>query len=340
MALEDRIKNINQLNQEGVELTDSGKPNRYSLSMEKHILASALARNNPKDIENINPDYFGNSEANIAYDLRQMGQDRNFVLSFLENTLKTTENEFKSDKFTKSDFETFFGRARILEEMALVIRYKPLNDADLKGGIKIAKKSLDLYKKALDNFEYEIFNEEVIEDRLLRTTGIVSTLFLDLAQKCKGKEKEDYQKQSIIYADKELESRLDNGEKAGFNLMNAYHTSGAARAELVGKDRLMYKKAKDNLELAKDLAKKEKMQMELSVLTFELAWLEYRKNPKREKGEHYEKIGHYFHKVLDQQKTPAKWNPAVKDKLKERMFTLGNYLGKGSLIMLKKMYKS
>ena len=82
------------------------------------------------------------------------------------------------------------------------------------------------------------------------------------------------------------------------------------------KDEAMYKRGIKNLEKAKQLAEKEGRNMVSSVLKFKLAWAEFRKYPEKKPGEHYDKICTYFHEVLEDQKTPAKWNPIIKDNLK------------------------
>lgn len=315
MALSDIIKKIETLNEEGIKLTFSSEPNRFDLAIPKHAEAANIAINT-----NINPDYYAVSMANMAYALRHRDNDSTKVLSLLEKVF---------DKINTN--KSYFGTARVLEEKGLVICHdKERTVETLMGGLVIIEECLSLYERALVNSKKEIVRKEVIRNRLFRTEGIASTIASGIALKDE-KVKETYNKRAIFYAEKELEMRLENGETKGHDLMNAYHTLGAAMAEMVSGKTKLYYDAKKNLTNAQKLTE---IPLVRSVLKLRVGWLEYKADPSNMKV-----IKGYVDAILaDQDKNATKWTSAVKDVLKDKMFALGKHLGKDHIEKIQNMY--
>jgi len=307
------INQINKLNLEGIELSMTDDRNNLSKAVEKHKEAVRLA-----DTRDISPDYLAYSQANTAYALRQRDNDKDLI-NVLKTTIEDTNIAFDTDRYD----ETFFGRGFLFEEAGLIKRFNLSKDnpvSDLKEGLDYIENSLELYEKALDNAENEIVDYSVIYSKLLRTTGIASTITSDLSKVIDDEEREKYLDLSVEYAQKEVDSRLEAGETDGRNLANAYHTLGAAKTELVDMQPELYESAKQDILNAKMLVTTGLVQ---SVLDFRLAWLEYKYNP-----ENVSVIEEYVDKVINDQEDVSRiWGPTVKAKLKEEMYTLGECLG-------------
>lgn len=320
-----------ELNQEGIILTDARKPGCYDEAIKLHEEAINLTE---KHRTEINPDYKSFSEANKAYALRHKDNDRNTTMPLLKSALKETEEAFKTGKFD----ETFFGCARLLEEMGLVIRYSPLETdsiSDLDECVKILKTSVVLYGNAFENAEKEIIDKDFIYDHLCRTTGIISTVASELAEKTMGGERKSYLEMSVDYAEKELNSRIDNGESDGFGLLNAYHTLAAAQTEMIDEHSTLYDEAVSNLNEAKKLAENLVSGMTSSVLDFRFAWLEYKSFP-----ENNDVMRNYLDCVISKQKDEnSKWNKAVRDALEDKMFVLAKHLGSEYVDKISSMYR-
>ncbi|MBI2130009.1 hypothetical protein HYU07_07325 [Candidatus Woesearchaeota archaeon] len=314
MALSDIIKDIERLNKEGIKLTFSSLPNRYDLAIHKHREAANIAINT-----NINPDHYAVSVANMAFALRHRDNDGKGVLRLLEEVL---------DKINVN--KSYFGTARVLEEKGLVIRHdKERTVETLKDGLVVIEECLSFYERALTNSKNEIAKEEVIRNRLFRTLGIASTIASEIASK--HKRLKAYNKCAVSYANEELEMRLENGETKGQDLVNAYHTVGAAITEIVSGKTKLYYDAKKNLTKAQEIAENPLVR---SVLNLRFGWLEYKAGPGNMKL-----IKMHVDAVLaDQDKNATKWTSAVKDVLKDKMFALGRRLGKDYIEKIQNMY--
>jgi hypothetical protein len=249
--------------------------------------------------------------------------------------------------FAGRDTQSYFGRARLLEELALVKRYdanKTINS--LEEGIKICEESIMLYDKAICNALKDEDNEMVARTdaigRMLRVIGIKSTIAMGIYHKSSDPEKRsEYLFRAVEYADLELSLRNKNSEVYYDipGLMNAHHTLGVARTEMAAemKERngYHYMSARENLDTAQKYAKELNQQMVSSVIDFRLAWLEYKA------GIRNSMLCGLMDKVIASQQNPAAaWSKAVKDALKDKMFELGNYLGEEIRSGVEQMYSN
>lgn len=255
----------------------------------------------------------------------------------MDGAFKDAQNIFDSGEFG----ETFFGRARILEEKGLVVRYSPFEKdilSDLTFSLELLEHAAGMYADALRNAENEIVGSADINSRLLRTTGIIAAVCPEIAENIEGPEIKKYLDKGLQYALKELDSRLKAGETEGFNLANAYHTRAVVLTGMVGAKEYypntdaLYELAKKDISKAKALLPDS---MVSSLLDFKQAWLEFRHNPKNTP-----KIEKYLNEALFAQKDESKkWDKGVKDKFKDKVFTLATHLGGNYMGRVKEMYR-
>lgn len=304
------FERIAKLNEEGVTLATKRE---YDDAEARHVEAlevATLAAAHVADHQMV-------SVANLAFIYRRRDADR-----------RKAEDLLRSVVFSGS--KTFFGRGRLFEEIALVLKYLPGTGAqrlnDFGVALENAEEAIDNYKHARDNTLPEIVDKDTIEDRLLRTTGIASTIATEVARLVSGDRRDrhlQYLGKAVEYAQQEVEGRLARGEIITAPLANAYHTLGVAQTELAKGDEEMYAAAKGNISRAFKLSPEDPML--LTVLTFRFAWLEYTVHPDSEK----ETIGIYVDKVLEEQGPmgEGRWDAGVKATLKDQMLTLGKHVG-------------
>ncbi len=319
MELSEVIERINAFNEQGVKLAMNSPPD-YNESIKLHHTAADLAREH-----DVTPDYQAFSVANEIYARRRKGEEREIVLSLLENILTGMPSSMASwISGDPSRKESHAGKARLLEEAALVRRYTPSSEiaTDLAHALSQLSEAVSLYQQAVENGPAEILSKEKIESRLWRTYGITAAVASELARNEPSRKKEHLQT-AISYAQKELDARLTAGEREGFPLMNAYHTLGVVQTELTGEDKTKYSAAKTNLLQAKQLAIRADLGINISTLTFREAWLEYRRDKNDTSA-----ITHLIQQVLDfQQMNTHCWDKGTKNALRQQMMELGTHLG-------------
>jgi len=312
------IDQINALNEEGVKLACGPSPD-YDAALAKHHDAVILTKQ-----QELNPDYRAFSVANEGYARRQKGEDRSAVLGLLENILGEMPSLMSGWK-SNGCRESYAGKARLLEEIALVRRYTPDTDivADLTQALSELREAISLYQQAFDNAAgAEILSPEKVQDRLWRTYGITSAVGTELFRNEPGRKREHLETANS-YAQQELDARIAAGEKEGFPLMNAYHTLGVVQTELTGEDKIKYDAAKENLEMAMFLAEQAHLGLNISTLTFRKAWLEYRRDPTDISA-----ITPLVQQVLDFQKVDThRWNGGTMKALRQQMEELATHLG-------------
>ena len=319
------IDKINALNAEGVRLSGSAAGYNDAFTRHSEALTLALAG---IDVGGIEPDYATVSAANLAYIFRRRDNDPQTALGLL------------SYFFECFDSATFFGGARILEELALIRHYHPRAGSivnDLKLGYQEINDAIENYTRALENNGEtfpEIVDKPTIQNRLLRSMGIASAISTTLATKVESSDQEFYQRESITWAQREVDGRLKAGETAGSALGGAYHTLGVAQTELADIDVAMYDAAKSNLLRAQELAAERPMVQ--SVLRLRLAWLNYRAKPEETRDETRELLD----AVLQDQDTPARWDAGVHQALRDQLTILGAHLGEGYTTRITNMYTS
>lgn len=260
MAIENIIATIESLNDEGIKFASEKE---YGKSIEVHQRAKDIAYENKEDL---GIDYFLLSSANVAYSLRQADRIASSEL-ILAGKFPVITSYFSNDRHKK----TFFGTARVNEEMGVTKSYRGKQENDkaaLDDAVSYLTAAVGLYNDALRNKDSEIRDEAAIKNRLFRTYGLLSVAFSDIKDHINAER----------YARLELDSRLETGESDTYNLMNAYHTLACAQTELAGNDIKMYDAAKENLETAKTMAEKHVK----TVLELRSAWLEYVRNPSSE----------------------------------------------------------
>lgn len=304
------FERIARLNQNGVFAVDGGN---YDDAEQQHIEAleiATLAVAHAADHQAV-------SVANLAFIYRRRDADRWKA----EDRLRSVQNVFPS--------KTLFGQARWNEEYALVLKYLAGKEPkqkldDLTKALILARRAVEFYANARDNDTPEIVDRDTIENRLLRTTGIASTIAAELARITEGDTRTSYQNDAITYAQQEVDGRVKRRETSGDALANAYHTLGVAQTEMAKGDERGYIDAKLNFGRAQRLALEEGNLLVDSVINFRLAWLEYVANPENRTG-----IEGYGSKVLDGQEPdePGRWDAGVKATLKEQMLTLGRHVG-------------
>lgn len=337
---------INEVNQKGIDLCrqiESGTApiEKYSDAAVFHKGAIVLAGSQGTKIS---PDVKTVSAANLAYVVRRSENDRDEAFALLETAYRETEKLFVSEEFDEASFvETFFGRARILEEEGLVVRYHPFEAdvaSDLKFSVELLEKAASMYVNALENAENEIVGSAEINSRLLRTTGIIAAVCPEIAEKIKGTEIKKYLDMGLEYAEAELNDRLEAKETEGFNLANAYHTRAVVLTGMVGAKEYylntdaLYEMAKKDIETARNLLPPNGR--DASVLDFRLAWLNFRHNP-----ENKMEIEQYLNEALLAQKDEHRmWGKGVKDVLKEKMFNLATHLGSEYVSRVDAMYRA
>lgn len=311
--IKDITEEIDLLNEAGIELACVLQPHNFELAIRLHNRAAAKSKEAGAEL---NPDYYAFSIANKIYAERHKFNDRRNALSLLEKTLKETD-----DAFSGREHKTFFGRARLFEEMALVIRYAPDEKefvSDMEIALQYIGGSMRLYAQAIDNQD-EIVSPESIRNRLHRVTGIAAILNMVMAERTDGEKRNGYLTDAMKFAQSELDLRLKAGEGSGFDLANSYHTVAVVQSEYA-RDHIMYEKAKQNLLKAMELDKRPES---LSVLLLRFAWLEYRSG-----RDSRTVIQNYFESVLDDQNDPkAKWSEADLAGSRGKFFELGKYLG-------------
>jgi len=313
------IEQINAFNQDGVILASGSTPD-YDDAIVKYQEAIHLARQ-----YEVNPDYLAFSVANKGYAQRQKGEDRSLVLRLLETKLGKMPS-LMSEWISKdsSRRESYAGRARLLEESALVRRYTPDAEVvqDLTYALSQINEAVSLYQRASDNAEVEIIPSGEVRSKLWRSYGITSAVATELARN-EPSRKREYLGLASSFAQQELAARLMAGETEGFSLLNAYHTLGIVQTELVGEDKTVYDAAKVNLQQAKLLAERANLGLNISTLTFREAWLEYR----RDQSDIFA-ITLLVQQVLDFQQVEAyRWNSGTKKALRQQMIVLGTHLG-------------
>ena len=330
MAIDEVIEQINMLNKKGVALADKGK---YDTAFEEHMQALHLTEENKGKV---NPDYNAVTRANLGYAIRWSANDREEALDYmleeaqegesLKQRVDRTLGKIESDSKEVNMPETYCGRARLLEEIGLVIRYNDQGTEDLKQGLGYIEDSISFYEKALENKDNEATHHFGIKDRFYRTTGIAATLALKLGDRAKA----------LQYAQKEVDERKKNGETKGFGLMNAYHTLGVVQTEWVRTDKTVYAAAKENLQRAGVLAGElEGHKVVPSVLEFRFAWLDYVTNPE----ENARNIRGHMRSVLGaQDDDETAWPLNIRAALKDQMFELGKFAGPGYLAKIEQMY--
>ncbi len=143
------INSVNAFNDEGIRLASGPSPD-YDAAMAKHRDAANLTQQ-----QELNPDYLAFSVANEGYARRQKGEDRNAVLGSLENLIGEMPTLVsiwisKDDAFRQ---ESYAGKARLLEEAALVRRYTPSTEVvqDLTMALSQLRDAVSLYQRAFDN---------------------------------------------------------------------------------------------------------------------------------------------------------------------------------------------
>lgn len=314
------VNDINRLNAEGIRLAIEVEPHDFDGAIAKHIEAAALAENSA---EKINPDYYAFSIANRAYAERHKTNDRTRVWSLLEEAIAKTQSAFR-----RRTHQTYSGTARLLEEMALVIRCNPTEDdyfEELRDALNLIKRSEELYKQAQRN-RREIVKDEFVRDRYYRAKGISAMIITLIAERTEDKPKRNQLLTlALDYAQKELSFRLKSGETMSIPLSNAYHTLAVVQSEFA-RDQAMYDEANRNLAEAERLDGSPHLS---SILKLRRAWLEYRRG-----GNNKSVIQEFFQNVLDDQnKREARWSPAELADSRYKFFELGNlfteqYLGR------------
>ncbi len=323
MDISEVIGRINALNDRGVQLamaSPSDYERAYERAIVQHHLAADLAREH-----SINPDYLALSVANEGYARRRKGEEREIILGLLENILIGMPSSMASwVSGDSSRRDSYAGRARLLEEEALVRRYTPHAEIvpDLTEAFSQLEEAVSLYQQAVGNAPVEVLSPEKLESRLWRTYGIASAVATELARREPDK-KAEYLLTASSYAQQELDARLRAGETEGFSLLNAYHTLGVAQSELAVGDQKKYESAKANLQQARQLAVQAGIGITISTLTFREAWLEYRKNK-----DDLPAISTLLQPVLDFQKMPThRWDGGTKNALRPQMMELAAHLG-------------
>jgi hypothetical protein len=319
--LEKRIVEINALNQQGIAEVMRGE---VDASVETHKRAAGLA----KGIEGLNPDYYALSLANLLYSRRKKKDAFSELLEIISEGLQATKD---------NPYGTTFGRARVMEEWALVLRYyaddspAPINSL-LNAALILENEAIPLYEKALKTDGEIVSRDEIRTKRLWRTIGVVSTLYADAAEIAKSSERleafAELTGKAVAFANDELYARLDAGEREGDALVNAYLTVGVAQSKLVRvgeeADELAYFSAKENLEKALTTKGYETSRQWIDVvINLELAQLEYEHDPKNITA-----ISGRFDLVLDNLQTSINQaNPAGLEGIRDRLFDLAHYLG-------------
>lgn len=324
MELEEIIKQIDLLNDRGIELTKL--PRTYDKALEKHKEAEKIAREAIDQEMALNPDYLSVSLVNQAWVHRRRDADRILSLDLIDEALDFSENT-----------DTYFGNARALEEKALVLRYLPRENnrlEDLELGLRKIEESMHSYQKALENPSIEIVRgskEEKIKsinDRLYRSAGIASTLALEIVPLLSSKdERVTMVQRGVDYAKKEVNVRQKDGDVISQNMMNAYHTLGVALTQAikiqiedeglsVEELRDTYYEAERNLSLAKRLVSSP---VTNTVLDYRFAALEHAYNP-----ENTDLIRHDLDKVL---RNLHRLDAGIRAVLKEDLYDIGRCLG-------------
>ncbi|MBI4439783.1 tetratricopeptide repeat protein [Candidatus Woesearchaeota archaeon] len=273
--------------------------------------------------EGINPDYLAFSLANRAYSERQLGR-YDVSLDTLEEALLCVEKS-----------TTSFGRGRVLEEMALVHRYRGVDkEKDLEIALPLAEKAIEAYEKGLSaRADGEIVDRKEIYDRFCRVTGIAGMIYAELGRLKSGEEKQVLLKKGAEYAFKEVWLRKIGGIDKGEAYSNACHSAGAALTESVGQDTVdEYHKAKDCLlEAGVDASEATK-----AVLKLRLAWLEY----KHADPSHESEMRNLFDTFMSDPIVGTKGFKGVRDALRVQVETLSKQFGEPYLSQAEKFYSS
>lgn len=308
MVLDDIIKEINALNNEVIRLS---VPETYEKALSLSEKQIQLCTNAIPSEVRLNSDYLSLALVNKAFLMRRYKGDEKSALELIAEA-----------KDAAKDNTTSFGKARVLEEEALTIRYfasnsENPNDERIKA-INLTRKAVLLYEAALRNSN-EIVNKDIIKNKIYRNIGIVAATASDIYVSTDDQIlKDESQKLSIDYAKEELKKRKENRETKGHDLMNAYHTLGVALTTASENNDKVYKQAKSALNKARILNEDSLVD---TVLDYEMAMLEFIHNK-----EHKENIGSYMVSFFEKSSILT-MDLGVKKILKNNVILLSSYLG-------------
>ncbi|MBU0472334.1 MAG: hypothetical protein KKF65_06920 [Nanoarchaeota archaeon] len=315
MELKEIVDEVMSLNKDGIALCERGKYKDALIEFKEAAIMSLFLRHK-------SPDYWAFSVANQAYCIRRGENDKQTALELLSDALDRTHLMLLETKIPR----TFFGKARLNEELGLVLRYSPDPqniELDLRQSLFFTERSLNLYKITLNkpskrssyNPTLEIIPKEFLQEKYFRLHGMFGIASLLLSEAVDDiAERLILKSQAEVYASKELEMRLEFGEEDGFGLVNAYHTSGIVQTET---DK--FEAAKENLLKAEELVKKEKLPMVASVIRFNKLWLTYKQGLNNDiLKEQLDVIVH------DQHVEGSKWDKGVRDYYSQRILEVAN----------------
>jgi len=316
ISIEDRIM---ELINTGIDLSGEEV---YDQAFETHLQAVHLA----EEVEGvINPDYYAYANAELAYVIRQSSGDREEAMDILHKTLEETRKAFIIEDIIE---RSFFGTARLEEEIGLVLRNFPKKDEkyeDLKQASNKMNEAVENYAHASMKPEQEIVDKETIEDHLFRCKGISAMIGLKLAGMSRTLERREYLMLAKNHANSEVFERKQRGEKSGFGYLNSLHTLGAVESEFAAESQTQYQIAKDHLEEAKELAQDlgyPRGENITNAIDFRLVWLEYRRDPSKidQLGKRLDDIWPALVGTFDR-------NESIKGFFKDQMMELGENIG-------------
>ena len=175
MSIEERISGLNT---QGLEFPVEDDRDNFDIAGPKHAAALQFS---DLHFDEINPDYYAFSAANLANAIRHWSdkpKDRNLVGKILREAMKKVEVAF----YQRGN-ESHFGRGRILEEMAAASMYGAKQAGSvpiLDGGMIDIRNSRSLYQQALEIPNREIVSVSFIQDKISRSYGIESRLVLEI----------------------------------------------------------------------------------------------------------------------------------------------------------------
>jgi tetratricopeptide (TPR) repeat protein len=262
-------------------------------------------------VDEVHPDYVRKAAAHWSHQLRhdEGGEGAREVLDIAR-------------RLPGIGLETFYGKAMLEEEEALLARYFSGDDlGELGRAISAIEKSLELYVNAEENVEHEIVDADEIESRKLRAYGVASTIEIKLAEKTEDEAREHHIAKAVEYAGEELQGRIARDEQPGFHLANAYCGMGMALG--ISGD---YSGAMEHLTTAQETAVEGNRPLEASVYNFRMAAEVHRSEP-----ENVGKIGDYLDPIFEahgEGKTEAdgRWTKGVFDTLMDELSNLVNHV--------------